>query len=579
MKSSSKARILRQTAQAVCLALFLWLLWDARWPLAASVLPHDLFLRLDPLVAFLVPITAREVVSRILPGLAVIVLALFFGRVFCGYICPMGTTLDLARPVVRLAVRPSVRLTVRLFGGKDGGNGEASGRGWRGGKYLICIAMVVAAFLGGNILFWGSPIALITRFYGLLVHSGLLLAGDTALKAGHPLFESLDWTGLSYLAVSLRRFDTLVFILFFFATLFVLERVRPRFWCRYVCPAGALLALAALRPLWRRRVSACTGCGGCVRACPTGCIAPDGVDTLHGECITCRTCVDVCPVRGVSFTCGPVRTELRGRAAKRDEREEDAASFASASRCLTPLPSRRAFLGAAGAGAALASARCLGLPGFPRFESREGLLSEGLVRPPGSLPELEFLARCIRCGECMKACPTNTLQPVWLAAGVEGMFSPVIMPRTGPCEPDCTVCGQVCPTQAIRALPVDDKHWAKVGTAVVRQSTCLAWAEGRECMVCQEVCPFGSVKIVRQEGHTVSVPVVDPARCFGCGYCEYHCPTARPSIVVMPLSSLRLSGGSYRTAAQSQGLTLNPGIHGQANETVSEDDLPPGFSE
>ena len=130
----------------------------------------------------------------------------------------------------------------------------------------------------------------------------------------------------------------------------------------------------------------------------------------------------------------------------------------------------------------------------PRPRSRErALLNEGLIRPPGALPEAEFLANCIRCGECMKACPTNTLQPIWFKAGLEGIFTPVMLPRLAACAVNCNVCGKVCPTGAIRDLPLIEKNHAKTGTAWINRQNCLVWERDKKCLVCDEVCPYGAV--------------------------------------------------------------------------------------
>lgn len=556
MKRRRFAAHIRRGAQLASLVFFLRLLALAAWPELKVALPPDLFLRLDPLASLLSSLTAREWLASLAPGLALVALTVCFGRFFCGYICPMGTTLDIAR----------------FFGAKIAGKkrnsatplaGEA---GWRRVKYFVLIVMAATAFFGVNTYFWGSPIALATRFYALVLHPVLLLAGDGALRALGPVFTA---SGLdsAYISLPSRRYDAVLFVLFFFAGLFLLERVRPRFWCRYLCPAGAVLALAARRPLWRRKVTRCSGCGTCAALCPTTAIAPGGIACAHGECLACRACVDVCPVNGLAFTFS--NAGERGDAAAAPVNLHD-----------TFRPSRRAFVGAACAGAVLAGAQYSGAHSLLGPDGRGTVWGEGLIRPPGSVPEADFLDRCLRCGLCMKACPENALQPAWLAAGAEGVFSPIVMPRRGPCEPDCNVCGRVCPTAAIAPLRLEEKRWAKIGTAVVLQYRCLAWAEGRRCMVCQEVCPYGSVTIVQKSGQAVPVPVVDASRCFGCGYCENHCPTRLPAIVVQPLNALRLPGGEgYETAARSLGLVLTPGAHSETQAPQPIDDLPPGFTQ
>jgi MauM/NapG family ferredoxin protein len=540
---------LRRCIQAASLLGFLWLLSRAAFPEAGPGWT-DLFLRLDPLAATAIPLVAREWIPRLLPGLGIVLLAILAGRLFCGYICPLGTTLDLARGLTDGAMPRKNREAPAL-------------PGLALLKYLLLALVLGAAAAGENLAFWFSPVALATRLYALLLHPLLLLAGHEALNLGRPVFDALGMSSLSYMQLELRRFDTLYALLAFFGLLFTLARVRPRFWCRYLCPAGALLGICSLRPVWRRRVGNCAGCGRCVRGCPTGAILPDGA-ALPNECIVCRACAAACPVREVRFAC-------RERTGDSRRAHGD------------PLPARRAFLSAAGAGVVLAAVGHAN-PGSLLLPRTRGLLFDpGCVRPPGALPEPAFLDRCLRCGQCMKACPTNALQPAWFAAGVEGMFSPVLVARLGPCEPSCRVCGLVCPTGAIAPLPLEQKQQAKIGTAVINVSTCLAWAEGRSCVVCQEVCPYGAIAFTRAADAKAPLPAVEAARCFGCGYCEHHCPVRVPAVTVLPLNALRLATAGYIEAAQQAGLRLRHSTGTPYGENAPPDippgALPPGFSE
>jgi MauM/NapG family ferredoxin protein len=600
---------LRLVVRSLSLGLFLLLLFSAAFPLPELPLPPDLFLRLDPLAATAVPLAAREWIARLLPGLLMLALSLLAGRLFCGYVCPFGITLDLARTLGG----PSARAR----------KSPVLPQGCRRIKYLLLAGVLGCALAGVSIGFWFSPIPLITRLYALLLHPLLQLAAELGLEVVRPLAAGLNIPSLDYLQIVPRRFDSVYFLLVFFATLFVLEHFVPRFWCRCLCPAGALLGLFSRRPPWRRRVHACTACGSCARLCPTGALAPSGNAVWHGECITCRTCVTVCPVRGTSFSfvekkkerqaqeeeetrvgsewmaiekkhplCGdlsenPCREIVAKRtccAGKRQPQAQKALSPPESALPLAPdLPSRRAFLAAAGAGIGLAAVGYGGVDSLLTSSARGLLWPEDCVRPPGALPEPAFLDRCLRCGECMKVCPSNGLQPAWFAAGVEGVFSPVLRSRRGACEPDCNACGLVCPSGAISPLPLEEKRWAKIGTAVVRPGFCLAWAEGRSCVVCEEVCPYGAIACEQKAGARVPVPVVRAERCFGCGYCEQHCPVRVPAIVVYPLNALRLTGANYRETARAAGLNLTPTalspVEQDFPENIPEDALPPGFSD
>jgi len=533
-----RGRLFRGLAQAASLACFIWLVWwGAAWPYGLEeVLP--LFLRLDPLAAVVTALAGREG-ALLWPALPLLALALFAGRLFCGWLCPLGATLDAASGLMnRLAGRVSSAPSLRF----------------RPAKYLLLTVFLAAALAGVNLAYWAAPIPLATRFYGLLLHPLLLLGGHEVLDLSRPALDSLDWPALSYLVITPRRFASLYFLAGFFGLLFWLERVRPRFWCRNLCPAGALLAVFSRRPRWRRRVLACVNCGKC-ETCEA--IRPHGRAVWPGECLACQGCVDLCPTGGTVFSVS------RG--------EKTPAETGPSER-----PTRRAFLAAALGGLGLAGLERSGLASLLGPDSHLIWPEDGL-RPPGALPEAAFLARCLRCGLCMRACPTNGLQPAWLAAGPEGVFSPVLRPRRGPCEPDCHLCGLVCPTRAITPLELAEKRWAKIGGAVVQTNRCLAWAEDKSCVVCQEVCPYGAIESARAAGTPVPVPRVKAARCFGCGYCERHCPVRVPAITVLPLNALRLARGSYMEAGRAAGLDLDPTRNREP--AGLENGLPPGFSE
>jgi len=535
--------LFRRSIQLASLALFLVLL-SAAVSSSLSFLSLDFFLRLDPVLAAVTAISARIFITAFIPAAIVILITPLLGRVFCGYICPMGTTIDGTDKL--LSASPS---------------NFTRSASLQPLKYLILAFFIGAALLGVSFVFAASPLSLITRFYGLLIQPVLALLADGVLRLVQPLAEGLDLNSVKFIQIDTPRFTTQYFILFFFMAVFALARFSPRFWCRYMCPSGALLALFAGKPLIRRTVSQdCTDCGLCVRSCPMKAIADqDPAVTSHRECIVCRTCEDVCPVDAVSFS-------LAGR------KDFPAPEFS---------PSRRRFMAAGLAGAGTAAVGLTGLAAFNGRSAEGRVLPEGLLRPPGALPEAEFLARCVRCGECMAACPTNMLQPIWFETGLLGLFSPAAIPRRGYCDPECNLCGNICPTGAIRELPLEERIWARPGLAVIEPSRCLAWEQQKSCMVCDEVCPFGSVEFKYEPGNPVPVPRVIEDKCAGCGACEYHCPVQnRAAITVKPTGALRLADGSYREHGQRQGLTISRRLVTGSDQTLKEEGgQAPGFDE
>ena len=302
-------------------------------------------------------------------------------------------------------------------------------------------------------------------------------------------------------------------------------------------PLGALLGVMSRGAVYRIEVDpdACTRCDKCAVDCQ-GADEPFGRHRVS-ECHVCLNCIAACPEGAIAYRpFVPAAAPAGG----------------------VDLP-RRKLLGAVCAGAAL-------LPFFRASAGSAGSLGAEVIRPPGALEEKEFLARCLRCGACGNACPTSAIQPAVGEAGIEGLWTPIVVPRRGWCEPTCTLCGQVCPSGAIRALTASEKGWTrpegygvKIGPAFIDRGRCLPWAMATPCIVCQEVCPT-SPKAIRLEeatatgarGETLQLkrPVVDPAGCVGCGLCEAKCP-------VIDLAAIRVTrAGESRSPASS--FTLGP---------------------
>jgi len=175
---------------------------------------------------------------------------------------------------------------------------------------------------------------------------------------------------------------------------------------------------------------------------------------------------------------------------------------------------------------------------FLGFKFKEGEAGKGLIRPPGVSGEKEFLNKCIRCGNCMRACPTNGLQPVIFESGFSGIWTPHLVPEIGYCEYNCNLCGKVCPTGAIPKLSLADKKEKKLGLACINKDICIPWSQNKECIVCEEHCPVPEKAIKAYEenifGKNIKKPYVDSSLCVGCGICQNKCPTR-------PIRAVRVS--------------------------------------
>ena len=437
----------RKISQLFFFALFTWFcivstvgekLWQLRgWPV-------NWFLQLDPLVAVGTILTTHKLYWPLLWALAIVILTIVLGRFFCSWVCPFGS---LHHFVGFLANRKkTLAQKVRLN----------KYRKAQCIKYFILVFfLAMAAFpslqasLQIGLL---DPIPLITRSFNLV----LLPIADRAFNLTCPTerFYEVSW---------------LIFTIFAAAVL--LNLIIPRFYCRFVCPLGALYAILGRFAVWRigKNQKQCSNCKLCEQSCEGGC-EPSG-NIRISECVLCFNCLDDCKDELISYQTVP---SLAGETTN-------------------PDISRRGFV--------LSLTSSIFAIFAIRLSNKLGRnWPHSVIRPPGALAEEEFLKRCIKCGQCMRACPTNVIQPAGFEAGLEGLWTPVLNNRIGTsgCQLNCTICGQICPTSAIRPITLSEKHGTGqfadagpiiLGIAFVDQNRCLAWAMDKPCIVCQENCP------------------------------------------------------------------------------------------
>ena len=171
------------------------------------------------------------------------------------------------------------------------------------------------------------------------------------------------------------------------------------------------------------------------------------------------------------------------------------------------------------------------------------------LRPPGALPEDDFLSACVHCGLCVQACPYDTLSRAeWGREAAVG--TPFFTPRQVPCYMCKDIpCARACPTGALdRSTEIRE---AEMGLAVlVGHEDCLNY-KGMNCSICVRVCPIRGSAITLEPGEVngrkIMIPTVHSDHCTGCGTCEKHCVTGHASIRVLP-RDLGM-GGKGRNAA------------------------------
>jgi len=324
----------------------------------------------------------------------------------------------------------------------------------------------------------------------------------------------------------------------------IVALVRKRWFCRYVCPAGLLLdAVSGIKfpaKIWWKRsppigkfIVILTAAGAILgyplflwmdplaflnnafsvynaTDAAAALVSLSGIVVLLLLTVTSGDfwCARICPLgatqdllENIGSFCGNLRKKNRTE------------SGATATRGNSFPTARRVFLAvAAGLGCSLAAQKI----GQARSE-------DAPLRPPGAISEAEFTGLCMRCGNCIRACPSRIIHADTGQSGVLGFLSPVVRYEPHYCNEECNACTSVCPSGALQHLNLEQKNKYVIGKARVDTSLCL-WGVS-ECHACVGACPYKAIEVRWYEEAYESYPGVDPSKCNGCGACEAVCPT------------------------------------------------------
>lgn len=452
------------------------------------------FFRANTLVIISYFLSNLSVSLVFLPGFILMLATAVLGRFFCGWICPLGSILDLLSAKIKKHNKNNIINT--------------------NFKYFLLIMLLVTAALNINLSGLLDPIAILVRFFTFSVYP---LIGYFTGRGWAELYklvgEKRDYLEPIYMFIKnhflpfrTSFYPLAFFSLLFFAFIIFLERYEKRNWCKNLCPLGTLLGILSSFSMFKRvPVKLCSDCKDCKNICPT---AFDSEVLNQTNCIVCMECQLKCKYKRASFKLNYPVPHYKGLNYRR----------------------RELFTGLIGG---------VILTKMFNFHSENKKIR--LLRPPGVSDEDDFLKKCVRCGECIKICLRNALYPAVFDAGFYGIATPQLIPRKGYCEYNCTLCGQVCPTKAIPELPVAEKQKEVIGVAVFDKNHCLPYAKKMNCIVCEEHCPVPEkaiktevVKELDSNGNVVILkrPYVIEKLCIGCGICEYICPLSKAGVEI-----------------------------------------------
>lgn len=420
---------------------------------------------------------------------ALILMTLLLGRVYCSIICPLGVLQDI----------------FAYFGRKQKRNRYSYSPAKKWLRYGVLAVFVVALVAG-----LASVAALIAPYsaYGRIAQNlfaPLYQWGNNALAY---FAERCDSYAFYRTEVWIRSVSTFVVAFLTLVILGFMAWRNGRTYCNTICPVGTILGCLSRFSLLRPVINTdkCNGCGRCSKNCKAACIDSPNHRIDYSRCITCLDCLDACKQ-------GAIEYRLR-----------------TATQTTAPQKSRRRFLAVSAAfttSAVLKAQHDKVDGGLAVILDKEKPNRNTPIVPPGAQSLRHLSQHCTGCQLCVAACPNGVLRP---SSRLENLLQPECSYERGYCRPECTRCSEVCPTGAIQRIDRAEKSAIQVGHAIWVKANCLPLTEGVHCGNCARRCPTGAIKMVPSDPNnpeSARIPSINTERCIGCGACENLCP-ARP---------------------------------------------------
>ena len=440
-------------------------------------------------IQFLPAVMALNVVVVV----ALVVLTLVFGRIYCSVICPLGVMQDLLARLRRKKNKYDYSKEVKWL------------------RYPVLVLFVLAGVAGIGSLFqllapYSSYGRIATMLFQPLWMMGNNVLATIAERADSYAFYSVD--------VWMKSMPVLVIAAATLVVLLVLAWRGGRTYCNTICPVGTILSFCARFSWFKIRFNAdkCKNCSMCSKNCKAACIDYKTHTVDYSRCVVCGNCIDKCKFGALKYTNRTVR-----------------AATADATKAASPVDaSKRSFLLAT----AMASTAALAQKkeklmdgGYAEIIDKAAPQRQTPLTPPGSLSMKNLSTRCTGCQLCVSECPNDVLRP---STDLLHLMQPTMSYERGYCRPECTRCSDVCPAGAIKPLDDLEKSSIQIGHAVWIKKNCVPITDGVECGNCARHCPTGAIEMIpldENDEESPMIPAINEAVCIGCGACEYVCPS------------------------------------------------------
>jgi polyferredoxin len=440
-------------------------------------------------IQFLPAVMALNVVVVV----ALLVLTLVFGRIYCSVICPLGVFQDILARFHRKKNKYSYSKEVRWL------------------RYPVLVVFIIAAVAGiGSLFQLLAPYSAYGRI-ATMIFQPVWKFGNNVLAT---LAERADSYAFYTVDTWMRSLPVLIIAAVTLVVLFVLAWRGGRTYCNTICPVGTILSFFARFSWLKIRFDAdkCKNCSVCSKNCKAACIDYKNHTVDYSRCVVCGNCIDSCKFGALKYS---------GRVSQSSQTKESGET--------SPVDtSKRSFLLASAmvAGAAMAQKKeKLMDGGLAEIEDKVAPARQTPLTPPGSLSFDHFAQRCTGCQLCVSECPNEVLRP---SSDLMHLMLPVMSYEQGHCRPECTRCSEVCPAGAIIKVDKAEKSSIQIGHAVWIKKNCVPITDEVECGNCARHCPTGAIEMVpldENDEASPMIPAINEAACIGCGACEYVCPS------------------------------------------------------
>ena len=421
---------------------------------------------------------------------ALVLLTLVFGRIYCSVICPLGIFQDILARLRRKKNKYSYSREVKWL------------------RYPVLVIFVIALAAGvGSVFQLLAPYSSYGRI-ATMVFQPLWMLGNNLFTS---IAERVDSYAFYTVDVWMKSLPVLIIALVTLVVLLVLSWRGGRTYCNTICPVGTILSFLSRYSFLKIRFDEdkCKNCSLCSKNCKAACIDYKTHSVDYSRCVVCGNCISKCKFGALHYDNKRIHQK-----AQAEGKAVDA--------------SKRSFLiaGTLVSTAALAQKKeKLMDGGLTELEDKVSPTRQTPLTPPGSLSFQHFAQHCTGCQLCVSECPNHVLRP---STDLMHLMLPEMSYERGYCRPECTRCSEVCPAGAIRHVDKPEKSSIQIGHAVWIKKNCVVLTDQVECGNCARHCPSGAIEMVPfdpNDEESPMVPAINETACIGCGACEYVCPS------------------------------------------------------